>query len=345
LSEPFLTEEDVNKIVEDGHGNLFAASLSEGVFRSKDGGKTWAPSSKGLHVRKVWEIAADPHRPGTLYAGTQYGHLFKSANYGETWDEVTSLYDAPNRLNWGIDWGFRTTGLTIHTIRFDHKDPGRIYLVAAGNGTYRSDDGGESWKSLKSGTNSACTIEPTKLISSAPSGAPHEERLSKHLSELHSCTHKIFVSPKDGKIYQQNHCGVYFSDSHGDHWEDVSVDSNNRFGFAIDVVESPSTNVFVIPVPESTNDCKEHNACIQGQLTVYSTSDGGKSWNSHTKGLPSVMHTTVLRDCLAHDNLKETGLYFGTTAGDLFFSEDLGNSWNKIANDLGRIQGVNVVMS
>ena len=345
LSKPFLAKESVNKVVDDGRGNLFAASLSEGVFKSTDGGRSWNPSSKGLIVRKVWEIAPDPHHDGTLYAGTQYGHLFKSKDSGGSWEEVASLHNAPERLNWGIDWGYRTAGLTLHTIRLDPTNPDRIYLVAASNGTYRSDDGGETWISLKNGQNSSCTIDPAKMISSAPSDASPAEKTSKHLSELHGDTHKIVVSPKDGRLYQQNHCGVYFSDNHGDLWKDVSIDNETRFGLPIDAVEASTTHVFVIPVPESSNDCKEHNACIQGQLSVYSTSDWGKSWNKHTAGLPRVMHSAVLRDGIAHDNEKEPGVYFGTTTGDMYYSGDLGNSWRNIATGLGRIQGVNVVMS
>lgn len=345
LSKPFLAEENINKVVGDGRGNLFATSLSEGVFRSRDGGKTWEPASKGLHVRKTWEIAADPHNPGTVYVGTQYGHLFKSTNDGDTWEEVTSLHEAPNRKEWGIDWGYRTLGLALHTIKFDLTDPNRIYIVASGNGTYRSDDKGKTWKSLKSGTSKDCNIETAKLISSAPEDASREEKMKSHLAELHADTHKIFVSPKDGKVYQQNHCGTFFSDSHGDDWTDVSIDSDNRFGFSIDAVEGASTHVFVMPVPEGLEECKDHNVCIQGQLAVYSTSDWGKSWNKHTKGLPDGVHTNVLRDSFDNDSDKEAGLYFGTTTGEVFFSKDLGVSWNKIASGLGRIQGVNVVAS
>lgn len=343
LSEPFLREENVNKVVGDGRGNLFAASFDEGIFKSTDGGKSWKSSSKGLTVRKVWEIAADPHHDGTIYAGTQYGHLFRSTNYGETWEEVSSLHEAPNRRDWGIDWGYGTTGLALHTIKFDNNDPKMIYLVASGNGTYRSDDGGETWKSLKAGLNTSCTLEPTKLISSAPSDAPPDEKLSRHLSEIHSDTHKIVISPRDGMIYQQNHCGTFFSANHGDLWRDVSIDSKNRFGFPIDVVENSSTHVFAIPVPDVENDCKDHNVCIRGQLAVYSTTDGGKTWNKHTNGLPDGVHTNILRDSLAHDHSEHAGLYFGTTTGDMYFSGDLGNNWKNIASGLGRIQGVNVV--
>ncbi len=341
-SKPFLTEENVNKVVVDGNGNYFAASLSEGVFRSTDGGKSWKPSSKGLHVRKVWEIAADPHHRGTVYAGTQYGHLFKSTNSGDTWEEVTSLHNAPNRQNWGIDWGFRTTGLALHTIKFDMKDPRKIYLVASGNGTYRSDDGGETWKSLKNGINNTCPLNE-KGVSSAKPDATAEEKIKEHLEGVHSCTHKIAISPKDSRVYQQNHCGVYFSDNHGDQWKDVSIDMDNRFGFSVDVIEDSSPHVFVIPVPEPVYDCKDHNVCIQGQLSVYSTTDWGKSWTRHTNGLPDKVHTNVLRDSFAHDNTENHGLYFGTTTGDVYFSGNLGKTWKNIGTGLGRIQGVNVV--
>lgn len=341
-SKPFLTEENINKVVSDGHGNFFAASLTEGVFRSIDGGKSWKPANKGLHVRKVWEVAANPHEPGTIYAGTQYGHLFKSANSGDAWEEVVSLHDAPNRENWGIDWGFRTTGLALHTIRFDLNDPKKIYLVASGNGTYRSEDGGETWKSLKNGVNSACPLGE-KGVSSAKPDSPPDEKRHKHLEEVHSCTHKIVVSPKDGRVFQQNHCGVYFSDNHGDQWKDVSINLENRFGFPVDVIEGDAPHVFVIPVPDPIYDCPDHNVCIQGQLSVYRTSDWGKSWSKLTNGLPGGVHTNVLRDSFAHDNSDHPGVYFGTTTGDAYFSDDLGESWKNIATGLGRIQGVNVV--
>ncbi len=345
LSGLLLKGENINKVVGDRQGNLYAASFNEGIFKSTDAGRTWKSSSKGLIVRKVWEIAADPHHDGTIYAGTQYGHLFKSTNYGETWEEVTSLHDAPNRTDWGIDWGYNTTGLALHTIKFDINEPKMIYLVAAGNGTYRSDDGGETWKSIKKGQNSTCSLPPEKLFPPGPSVTSPEERLKEHLS-VHSDTHKIAISPKDGKVYQQSHCGIYFSDNHGDEWRDVSIGIGNRIGFPVDVVENSSTHVFVIPVePDLLFECKDHNICIQGQLAVYSTTDGGVSWNKLTKGLPDNVHTNVLRDSLDHDSAKEPGLYFGTTTGEVFFSSDLGESWTNIASGLGRIQGVNVVKS
>ncbi|TLY14768.1 MAG: hypothetical protein E6K84_01615, partial [Thaumarchaeota archaeon] len=99
---PFLKGESVNSISFDSKNGIFyAASLTEGVFTSKDFGKTWRPSSRGLHVRKVWTIEVDPNKPANLYAGTHYGHLFRSNDGGENWSEVAGLHGAPKRNDWG----------------------------------------------------------------------------------------------------------------------------------------------------------------------------------------------------------------------------------------------------
>lgn len=145
----FLSGESVNNIAIDGEGMLFASTLTEGVFKSSNNCKTRKPSNRGLHVRKVWTVEADKHHARLLYARTQYGHLFRSTNSGRFWEEVTGLYDASDRNKWGIDRGFGTTGLTIHTIKSDPHKRGRIYIVAAGNRTYRTDDSGDTWVSLK----------------------------------------------------------------------------------------------------------------------------------------------------------------------------------------------------
>src|SRR6185436_12020398 len=55
-----------------------------GVFKSTDGGETWAASSRGLGPQGVW-VRALLAVPGAVYAGTQYNGLFKSTDGGQTW--------------------------------------------------------------------------------------------------------------------------------------------------------------------------------------------------------------------------------------------------------------------
>ncbi|MCL5408043.1 MAG: hypothetical protein M1518_01605 [Candidatus Thermoplasmatota archaeon] len=337
-SKCFLSGESVNNVAIDGDGRFYASTLTEGVFSSSDRGETWKPSNKGLHVRKVWTVEVDKHQEGLLYAGTQYGHLFRSTNSGKLWEEVTGLYTAPHRENWGIDWGFGTTGLTIHSIKTDPYEKGKLYIVAAGNGTYRSDDAGNTWKSLKGGITESCPILGGEPHPSIPS-VEDKEKISEHLNSVHSCTHKIALSSsKPGTIYQQNHCGVYASTDSGNKWKDISKSKEDRHGFPIMVLDGKKESVFVIPAYQGK--CKKHNSCIEGQITVNRTEDGGKKWKKLSNGLPKGMHTVVLRDGMAQDSLEEPGVYFGTSTGELFGSIDLGESWNKLASGLGRIQGV-----
>jgi hypothetical protein len=48
----------------------------------------------------------------------------------------------------------------------------------------------------------------------------------------------------------------------------------------------------------------------------------------------------VLRDGLAVDTLEPAGVYFGTTQGDLFFSPDGGENWDRLPGQFSRILAV-----
>lgn len=340
--EKILEGESVNNITTDSAGRYYASTLTDGVFISDDRGKTWKRSCRGLHVRKVWTVEPDRHESGTVYAGTHYGHLFRSHDSGANWEEVAGLHEAPNRKEWGVDWGFGTIGLALHTVRSDPDTKGRLYVVAAGNGAYRSDDSGESWKLIDKGTKDSCPIGGNDFGFSAPDST-EEQRLSEHLRDVHACTHKIVLSSKHpGLVFQQNHCGVFYSEDSGSSWNDISFDGNTRHGFPAAITEGKKTSFFVIPAYQG--ECKEHNSCIQGKLTVMRSDDRGKSWIPLSSGLPDGVHTVVLRDAMSTDTLDEPGIYFGTTAGDVFMSPDLGENWNSVSKGLGRVQGVSALV-
>lgn len=336
---PFLEKEDVNKVIMNDRGKMYAATLTEGVFSSGDSGRTWEPSSRGLNVRKVWTLEIDPFDADTIYAGTQYGHIFRSGDSGSTWSEVVGLHSAPGREGWGVDWGWGTTGLTIHTIKADPTMRGRIYTITSGTGTYRTDDSGETWTLIKNGVNLACPVGSQENPYSRKESTP-EERLEEHLRDVHSCSHKLALTSEPGTVFQQNHCGVYVSRDYGNQWVDISPGEHMRFGFPIDVVENGGRHVFTVPVPDRDDVCKDHNVCIRGQLSVFRTDDAGSTWVSLFRGLPDGVHTNVLRDSFTHDGMADPGVYFGTTTGEVYCSLDLGENWHEIARGLGRIQGL-----
>jgi photosystem II stability/assembly factor-like uncharacterized protein len=72
---------------------VYAGTQTLGVYKSVDGGATFAASNVGLTSRRMsrsGNVAIDPTNPSTLYAGTEAGGVFKSIDAGATWTAVNS---------------------------------------------------------------------------------------------------------------------------------------------------------------------------------------------------------------------------------------------------------------
>jgi photosystem II stability/assembly factor-like uncharacterized protein len=82
---------------------------------------------------------------------------------------------------------------------------------------------------------------------------------------------------------------------------------------------------------------------MDGKLRVYRTKTGGDDWEALTKGLPQEnCYVNVLRDSMAVDTLDPSGIYFGTSGGQVYVSPDGGDSWNAIVHDLPAVLSVEV---
>ena len=80
-----------------------------------------------------------------------------------------------------------------------------------------------------------------------------------------------------------------------------------------------------------------------GKLRVYRSRSGGNEWEALTKGLPQEhCYVNVLRDAMAVDQAEPCGIYFGTTGGQVYASNDSGDSWNAIVRDLPAVLSVEV---
>ncbi|MDX1382858.1 MAG: exo-alpha-sialidase, partial [Thermoanaerobaculia bacterium] len=139
---------------------------------------------------------------------------------------------------------------------------------------------------------------------------------------------------------QQNHRGVYRSFDGADSWERIENGlplnaTGTCFGFPMAMHPHDGDTLFVVP-----QESDEYRFAPDGRLAVYRTTDAGDSWQATTRGLPDSAYVGVLRQAMATDTLDEPGVYFGTSAGDVFCSTDGGESWRALPCRLPRISSV-----
>jgi photosystem II stability/assembly factor-like uncharacterized protein len=81
----------------------------------------------------------------------------------------------------------------------------------------------------------------------------------------------------------------------------------------------------------------------EGALRVFRSRSGGDSWEALATGLPQRdCYVNVLRDAMATDTLDSCGVYFGTTGGQVYASNDAGDHWAPIVRDLPAVLSVEV---
>ncbi|MCB1134479.1 MAG: hypothetical protein KDN05_25425, partial [Verrucomicrobiae bacterium] len=128
-------------ILPDGSEHLYVGTDGDGIFRTADGGKSFAPANSGLDEKSVVGITASPHyaTDGCLYAATWQNGVYRSTDRGESWalesDGLTKHIQADTRKV-----------PHFYTIRlpggFDGEKP--VYLGAY-DGLFESTNGGETW--------------------------------------------------------------------------------------------------------------------------------------------------------------------------------------------------------
>jgi photosystem II stability/assembly factor-like uncharacterized protein len=253
--------------------------------------------------KRVWHLEPSLSDPDTVYAGVEDAAIFRSSDGGKSWHELPGLRGHGTGPKWQPGAG----GMCLHTIVLDPSNAKRMWIAISAAGAFRTDDGGETWKPINRGLRSQYIPDPN--------------------AEVGHCVHHIAMNPKrPGVLFMQKHWDVMRSDDAGDNWKEVSGNLPTDFGFVIDVLPIKSDG--------------EHYV-HEGKLRVFRSRTGGNEWEPLTKGLPQKdCYVNVLRDAMAVDTLDKCGIYFGTTGGQVYCSNDAGDSWSAIVRDLPAVLSV-----
>ena len=339
LTGPQFLGHIIHHVVQDSRSPrtlLMAAKtghLGPTVFRSADRGRSWREAAQPPAFRKAadgeparavervfWLTPGHASEPQVWYAGSSPVGLFRSVDGGERWEPVAGFNDHPMRPKWVLNG--TPDGELTHSILVDPRDPKHLYLGISVGGMFESTDGGADWAPLNEGVAADFLPDPNAAFGHDP--------------------HCIAQHPaKPDRLYQQNHCGIYRLDRPARGWERIGKAMPKKvgdIGFPIVLHPADPDTAWVLPMDGQT---VWPRTSIDGRPAVYRTRDAGRSWQRLDRGLPRAQAWfTVLRQAMCADTQARTGLYFGTTGGDVWASANGGDSWRCIARHLPEIYSV-----
>lgn len=307
--------------------------LGPTVFRSSDLGRSWHESSRppafaagdphGRALRAAfWLTPGHADQPGSWYLGGSPQGLFRTEDGGDTWSPVSGWNDHPNFLEWS-EWPEQGTpdGSMLHSVIVDPRDPSHLYLGLSGGGVFESTDSGDDWSPLNAGCAADFLPDPD-----VPYGHdPHCVRLHPAMPD---------------RLYQQNHCGIYRLDRPASRWTRIGDNMPpdvGDIGFPVELHPRDPDTAWVFPM-DGTDVWPRTSP--GGRPAVYVTRDAGGSWERQDNGLPSRAWFTVKRQAMCTDLGDPVGVYFGTTSGEVWASDDGGERWRLVVDHLPEIYSV-----
>jgi len=217
-----------------------------GLYESRDGGRTWQQGPLGGN--DAMNLVRT--RGGRIWAA---GHnvLFASDDGGRTWTEVR-----PDGL----------PGLDLHGFAADPKDGDTLYAAVAGEGLYRSADGGRTFSLVSEEVGSnvfGLSVASTgRVLAADPSSGVYasDDGGRTWAVVLDEPAIGVAVPPDRPRSVLATGRGIFLSRDGGESWETVLA-VEGGFG----------------PVAWAPSDPRVGYA-IGPERTLYSTRDGGASW-------------------------------------------------------------------
>ncbi len=238
--------------------NRQSSGWGDGVYKSTDGGTTWA--NMGLHnTARIARIVVDPTNsdvvyvasPGHLWGPNSERGLFKTVDGGRTWTPILTRDDNTGVVDVAVD---PSDPRTVYAALYQHRrTPFGFVGGGPGSGLYKSTDAGATW---------------TQLTSGLPAGTVGRISISIYVKDPRI----VYVSVEKGLRYTSSISydkrlgGVYRSEDKGATWRFMS-DWNPRPAYSSQLRVDPSDQSRLYAMQWSVSD------------------DSGKTWRSPRQSL------------------------------------------------------------
>jgi photosystem II stability/assembly factor-like uncharacterized protein len=259
-------------------------------------------------------VAGVPDQPNVFYIGQVNGGVWKSTDYGRTWNPIFDDEDTQS----------------VGAIAVAPSDSNIVYIasgeglhrpdLSVGDGIYRSTDAGKTWThlGLQGGEQiPALVVDPTNpnrlfaAVLGHPYG-PNEER------------------------------GIFRSEDGGKSWKKVLY-KDERTGGSDVILDPKNPHIVYASMWEDTlgpwEDGNQYSGTHGG---LFKSIDGGTTWKQLTKGLPDGLEQINVAIAASNPRrlyatlqfkAEDGGAYASGRGLGVYRSDDAGESWVKITDD------------
>jgi len=257
-------------------------------------------------------VAGVPSQPNVFYIGAVDGGVWKSTDYGRTWNPI---FD-----------GQRTQ--SIGAIAVPASNPDIVYVasgeglqrpdLSVGDGIYKSTDAGKTWThlGLRDGQQiPALAIDPRdpNRVFAAVLGHPYGPNAER---------------------------GIFRSTDGGANWKKVLYKDENTGGSDVEIDPSNPDVIYASLWQSRLGPSEDDNYFAGTNGGLFKSTDGGNTWKKLTNGLPddlvqinvAIAPSNPSRLFATLSTTKQSGYATGQGLG-FYRSDDAGESWSRITDD------------
>jgi len=292
----------VSALVTPEPGLVVAGAFHDAVWVSADGGRTWEARGEGIAQRHVFSLAAVRRDGGfRLYAGTEPAHLYVSDDLGRRWSELPGLRAVPSVPKWWFPAPPKLAHVK-HVVPAPD-DAAGLYACVEQGALLRTRDGGRTWE------------------------------------ELHGFdedVHALVVDPRDPRrLRMSSGVGLYGSDDGGATWTRY-LDQSTPVGGYPDLLVFHPRDPDLMFLGAAGGDPGVWRKTHRADARVCRSRDAGRTWDVLTRGISDRLPGAIEALCL-EDWGASFSVFAGTSAGEVYASDDGGESWGRIADGLPAI--------